>query len=470
MMTATDRIARFVHELSVATLSPAVMAVARRCLRDALGCILGGAGSEAGRYAAALAQEMGGAPEATLVPSESLLPAPLAAFAHATMANALDFDDTLFGHPGATVIPTVLALGEAVGAEGSALLTALVAGYEVSARVVACARPLVPRYKAMWDLGTLQTYGAAAAAAKLLGLPPEKVRTALGLAAATAPAPLGRKDRALAEEGRSMVKSAYGWTAHSAILAARLAQRGFTGPAHIFDGTMGFWEMGPAATSRIAHLTDRLGETYLLEEVQFKPYPACRFLHPVLDGVRDLLAGGVRGEAVRDVEVRGFALLQDEYHNIPRPRSPTDAQFSVPYTVAVMLLDGRLIPEAFTPERLTDPRTLELAGRVRVTVDPDFEAAYPLQLGAAVTVTATDGRRLEVRVDRPRGDPGRPLTEEELQEKFRLLAEPTLGPDRTAALGALIDALPDLDSVRRLTALLRAPRAALMPDTPPCRG
>ncbi len=458
-MTATDQIAGFVHELSVATLSPAVMAVARRCLRDALGCILGGAGTEPGRYAAALAREMGGAPEATLVLSESRLPAPLTAFAHATMANALDFDDTLFGHPGATVVPTVLALGEAVGAEGSALLAALVAGYEVSARVVACARPLIPRYTTMWDLGTLQTYGAAAAAAKLLALPPEKVNAALGLAGATAPAPLGRKDRVLAEEGRSMVKSAYGWTAYSAILAARLAQRGFTGPAHIFDGTMGFWEMDAAATPRIAHLTDRLGETYLLEEVQFKPYPACRFLHPVLDGVRDLLAGGVGGEAVRGVEVRGFALLQDEYHNIPRPRSPTDAQFSVPYTVAVMLLDGRLAPEAFTPERLTDPRVLALAERVRVTVDPDFEAAYPQQLGAAVTITTTDGRRLEVRVDRPRGDPGRPLTEEELSEKFRLLAEPALGRDRAAVLGALVDALPQLDSVSRLTALLRAPAA-----------
>ncbi|MDR7463354.1 MAG: MmgE/PrpD family protein, partial [Armatimonadota bacterium] len=381
-MTATDRIAAFVHELSVATLSPTVIAVARRCLQDTLGCILGGAGTEPGRYAAALAREMGGAPEATLVLSQSRLPAPLTAFAHATMANALDFDDTLFGHPGATVVPTVLALGEAVGADGSALLAALVAGYEVSARVVACARPLIPRYTAMWDLGTLQTYGAAAAAAKLLALPPQKVNAALGLAGATAPVPLGRKDRALAEQGRSMVKSAYGWTVHSAILAARLAQRGFTGPAQIFDGTMGFWEMGAAATPRIAHLTDRLGETYLLEEVQFKPYPACRFLHPVLDGIRNLLAIGVRGEAVRGVEVRGFSLLQDEYHNISRPRSPTDAQFSVPYTVAVMLLDGRLGPDAFTPERLTDSRTLALADRVRVTVDPDFEAAYPQQLGA----------------------------------------------------------------------------------------
>jgi 2-methylcitrate dehydratase PrpD len=459
-MTATDRLAGFVHELSIAAIPPTVVELARRCLRDALGCILGGAGTEPGCYAAALAQEMGGTSEATLVLNESLLPAPLAAFAHATMANALDFDDTLFGHPGATVVPTVLALGEAIDADGSALLTALVAGYEVSARVVACARPLIPRYTAMWDLGTLQAYGAAAAAAKLLSLSPEKVNAALGLAGATAPTPVGRKDRALAEEGRSMVKSAYGWTAFSAILAARLVQRGFTGPAHIFDGTMGFWEMGAAVTPRIAHLTDRLGEIFLLEEVQFKPYPACRFLHPVLDGVRNLVAAGVQAEAVREVEVRGFALLQDEYHNIPRPRSSTDAQFSVPYTVAVMLLDGRLAPEAFTPERLTDPRILALADRVRVTIDPAFDAAYPQQLGAAVTITTMDGRRLEVRVDRARGDPGHPLTEEELSEKFRLLAEPALGRDRAAALGALIDALPDVDSVRRLTAPLRGPAAS----------
>jgi 2-methylcitrate dehydratase PrpD len=101
-----------------------------------------------------------------------------------------------------------------------------------------------------------------------------------------------------------------------------------------------------------------------------------------------------------------------------------------------------------------------LADRVRVTIDPAFDAAYPQQLGAAVTITTMDGRRLEVRVDRARGDPGHPLTEEELSEKFRLLAEPALGRDRAAALGALIDALPDVDSVRRLTAPLRGPAAS----------
>lgn len=454
-MTLTDRIATFVQDLSFVDLPPAVVEAARRCLRDSLGCILGEAGSEPGRLATGLVRQMGGAPEATLVLGGGLrLPAPLAAFAHATMANALDFDDTLFGHPGATVVPAVLALGELTGADGRALVTALVAGYEVSVRVVACARPLIPRYEAMWDLGTLQTYGATAAAGKLLGLPQETLRTALGLAGATAPVPLGRKPRELADEGRSMIKSAYGWAVHSAILAARLAQSGFTAPAHIFDGTMGFWEVGPSPSARIAHFTDGLGERFLIEDVHFKPYPACRFIHPVLDGIREIVGAGVRGQAVRQIEIRAFHLLADEYHNIPRPRSVTDAQFSVPYCAAAMLVDGVLTPRAFTGERLRDPNVLKVVDSVQIRVDPDLDAAFPQHLSAAVTIITVDGHRWEARVDRPRGDPELPLTEEELEEKFRLLAEPALGRERATHLSGLIRNLPDLDSVRRLSALL----------------
>lgn len=456
-MTVTEEIAAFVADLSPASLPPRVLHAAWRCFRDSLGCILGGARSEPGLSTASLVREMGGAPEATLVLSGIRLPAPLAAFAHATMANALDFDDTLFGHPGATVVPTILAMGEAVGADGPALLTAMVAGYEISARVVACARPLIPRYEAMWDLGTLQTYGAAAAAGKLLGLSTAKLCTTLGLAGATAPVQLGRKPRALADEGRSMIKSAYGWAVHSAILAARLAQRGFTGPAHIFDGTMGFWKMAGAQSPRIEHVTDGLGETFLIEDVQFKPYPACRFLHPVLDGIREIIGAGVRGDSVQSLEVHGFQLLSDEYHNIPRPRSLIDAQFSVPYTAAAMLVDGVLSPDAYAPERLHDRRVLDVVDKVRVTVDPGCDAAYPQRLSAAVAVTTTGGRRIEVRVERPRGDPERPLTEAELEEKFRILADPALGRERADQVADLISRLPDLQTMRPLVNLLRAP-------------
>lgn len=454
-MTATGELGAFVRGVSYRDLPAPVIETALACVKDSIGCLLGGVDSEPGRHAAALVEEMGGAPQASLARRGVRLPAPLSAFAHATMANAFDFDDTLFGHPGATVVPTALALGEWLGTDGPTLIAAIVAGYEVSARVASCARPIIPRFVAVWDLGTLQTYGVAATAGRLLGLSEQALGHAFGLAGATGPVPLGRKPRAPADEGRSMVKSAYGWAAFSGILAARLAQEGFTGPPRIFDGTMGFWDMGASQSARIRDITDGLGRRFVIEDVQFKPYPACRFIHPVLDGIRDVLNRGVHAATVAEVDVRGFRLLADEYHNIPRPGSVTDAQFSVPYCVAAMLVDGALSPAAFAPERLRDTRLLAVADRVRVGVDPEFDGLFPATQGAAVGVTTVDGSRFEIRVDGARGGPQRPLSSAELDEKFMMLAVPALGSQGARLVSRLIDEMPQAREVTPLADLLR---------------
>lgn len=460
MGTETSAIAEFAASLRFDDLPASVVASAQRCVLDTLGCILGGAQTTPGRVIADVLREHGGRAEATVVPDGDRLSAPSVAMIHATRANALDYDDTLFGHPGAPVISAVLAAAEAMGASGQDCLAAIVVGYDISARAMACRRPRVPRYEAVWDLGTLQAYGVAAAVGRLRGLKAPAIEQALGIVGATAPTPLGRKDRTLQQAGRSMIKSAYGWTAQAGMLAPELADRGFTGPQAILDGTMGFWEPVKATGAPFSSLTGQLGKVYAIEATQFKPYPACRFLHPALDALRSVHERqSLRPDEIAQIEVEGFALLGDAYHNIPRPASITDAQFSVPFVLASFVLDGELRPEAFTESRLADPRVAALTSLVTVRVDEEHEARFPERLGTTLTVRLRDGRLLQQRTDVPRGSPERPLTDHELEEKFRLLTRGTLSDGQAARAIAEIRDFPDKPTVQPLiAALIRGPQ------------
>lgn len=444
----TQAIAEWATRLIWEDLPPEVVAKAKSCLRDSMACMIGGSQSRSGRIVLEAIRSWGGPPEATLIGHTQKVPARNAAFANATMANALDFDDTLYGHPGSTTIPTALAAAEKWHASGQEFLLAMAVGYEISIRAMALMEPIIPRYRAMWDLGTLQAYGSAAAAARLAGLDADGLANALGLIAGTAPVPLPRKRR-YPQEGRSVLKSAYGWTADSSLVAAELSQLGFGGPGHVLDDNLGFWRLRPVERLGIASFVDGLGEKWSILDVEFKPYMACRFLHPVLQGVEELSRRrSFSLQEVRRIQVSSFALLTDEHHYILEPVSETDAQFSVPYTVAAMIRDAGLRPESYSERSLRDPQLLDLAKRVSVDVDPDLEARYPSRLGARVQVELTDGHRDQVYIEHPKGSADQPLGETDLLEKFYALTTPVLG---AAHAQELVTAIQKVDLFSDIT-------------------
>ncbi len=182
----TEALVQFIATTRLERLSAGVVEQANRCVLDAVGCAVAGSVTDIGVRIGDLVVSAGGAPEATVLGRRGIrVPASAAALANGTATNALDFDDTLLGHPGATVIPTVLALAEASQSPGAAMLAAVVVGYEVCARLVACLSPVGGRFTRIWDTATLQTFGAASAAASLLGLAESQIHAALGIAAAT---------------------------------------------------------------------------------------------------------------------------------------------------------------------------------------------------------------------------------------------------------------------------------------------
>jgi 2-methylcitrate dehydratase PrpD len=454
-MSETAAVARWIAELEWEDIPPEVIAQAKRCLIDFLACATGGACSEPGRISASRALHWGGPEEATVIGAQHRVAARHAAFANATMANALDFDDTLFGHPGATTFPAALAAAEKWKRSGKEFVLAVVVGYELSVRAMALLQPLIPRYQAMWDLGTLQAYGAVAAAARLAGCDAAGIANALGLLSGTTPLPLPRKQR-YPGEGRSMLKSAYGWATDAAIVAVEMTEGGFSGPGHALDDNMGFWTVAPSDRLEVSSFSEKLGQSWAIMDVAFKPFMACRFIHPVLQGVEEILKQEpIAPEEVEQVEISSFSLLGDEHHYILEPVSGTDAQFSVPFTVAATLLSGGLTPDSYEAHTLRSPEVQALARQVVVNVDPEYEKAYPGRLGAHVRIIGRDGRTRESRIDDPRGTAEQPLTAEALDEKFRSLAEPLLGAGGTDELAVAAETIEELSSIESFTRLLR---------------
>lgn len=452
-MTQTEIAARWIAGLRWEDIPKRVINQAKICLMDHLACAAGGAQSEPGRIATHLAVSWGGPQDATVLGKAQKVAARHAAFANATMANALDYDDTFHGHPGATTFPTALAGAEKWQATGQDFLLAAIIGYEFSFRAMALMKPLIPRYRAMWDLGTLQAYGAGAAAARLAGLDAKAIANVLGIISGTAPVPLPRKQR-FDGEGRSMLKSAYGWAADAAITATELTLAGFSGPGHALDNNLGFYEVQPLPERGIENFTDGLGSDWAILDVEFKPFMACRFIHPVLQAVETIMSRRpLLAEAVQQVEIESFSLLADEHHYILRPVSGTDAQFSVPYTVAAMITNGRLSPDSYEKKALNNARILSLADRVHVNVDERFDKAYPKQLGARVRIFLDDGFSETVEVDHPRGSASQPITEQELRHKFHHLVDPLLGSDRAEAAVQEIHRVDELKSVESLIRL-----------------
>lgn len=455
-MSETADITAWVADLRWEDLPLDIVRQTKRCLRDFLACLAGGARSEPGRISAELALHWHGPREATLIGTSEHVAARHAAFAHATMANALDYDDTYFGHHGSTTFPVVLAAAEKWRCTGREFLLAAVAGYEIGVRAMALLDPLIPRYRAMWDLGTLQAFGAVVAAAKLAGLDQQGIANALGIITGTSPVPLPRKQR-YPGEGRSMLKSAYGWAADAAIVAAELTRAGFTGPGYALDDNMGFWTSCSSDLLGISSFSEGLGQAWAIVDVAFKPYMACRFIHPVLQGVEEIInQHPITPSDIKRVEIRSFSLLADEHHYILQPVSGTDAQFSVPYTVAALLYEGGLTPETYENQMLQNPDILELAKRIVVEVEPEFDTAYPGRLSAHVRIVTHDGHIEETTVRNPKGSPNQPLTDAILLNKLHTLADPLLGRGQVNEITAVVEELENLPGLEPLVRLLSA--------------
>jgi 2-methylcitrate dehydratase PrpD len=372
-----------------------------------------------------------------------------AALANGPMGALLEMDDVDkrgLLHPGPVVMPAALAAAEAAGvADGNAFLDAVVRGYEAMIRVGRAAGP--GHYRYFHATGTCGPFGAAAAAASLLGLSQLETAWALGNA--------GQQAAGLWQVRHEPVftKALHdGRAAANGVAAAFLAHEGYAGPLSHFEGTQGFFAaLCDGADPEAVVAAPEHG--WAIHDVSFKPHAACRHAHAAIDAVLVLRARAL-GQTMVRLEVASYrdALT---FCDRPDPRTPGEAKFSLQHAAAAAWAFGDADLERFTPQAIASADLVALRGRVSVREDSDSTARYPARFGARAVAVLEDGTRLEVEVADALGDPEQPVAPVDLETKARkLMTWGGLNPAQTDGLCAACLELGSVTHVAELSAAL----------------
>jgi 2-methylcitrate dehydratase PrpD len=403
---------------------------------------------------------LAGEGEASLLGQDRRVHPAHAALLNGTLAHSLDFDDTHREsslHPGAAIIPVVLALGEQHGIDGRRAIVAIVAGYDVACKLGMAIDPKSHYARGFHPTGTVGVFGATAAGARVLGL------SASGLADA-----FGVNGSQAAGSMQYLANGSYnkrvhpGLAAHNAVLALELARRGFVGTAAPIEGRHGVLSSYSDAAEPERAVAE-LGERFEILHTAIKPYPSCRYSHTALDVIGELVAErDLRAEAVRRVRIglcdAGMDLIGAPIERKRQVANIVDGQFSMPFLAAVGLLRGRMTWSDY--ELVGDPRVADLMQRVDVVPDAEANAVYPERWLTSVDIE-TAGGTLSDRRWRTRGEPELPLSFDEVRAKFDDLASAVLEPDARRSLADAIQNLALLDDLAELGERLHGRAVAL---------
>lgn len=448
-MNELEQLARFTCFLRLSDVPESVVNAARYCVLDTIGSALGAAGYEElpalfrefshwsngvwGTCASAWGQgEKAGVFPAMLI--------------NGMMAHALEMDDVHTGsksHPGAVIVPAAWTLADALGASGEAFLEAVIAGYEVMARIGMGMNVSSNRKRGWHTTGIIGTFGAAAAASRLLGLNREQTLSAFGMA--------GTQSSGLwafLAEGSTCKKLHPARAAVNGFCSAILAKGGMSGPSQILDAEDGGLYRAVSDSFDMRKVSAGLGETWEILKIDKKPYPCCRTTHHAIDAalfLRDM--DGFHLEEVSSILVETYevGVLQCGFEKYPE--SPVEAKFSIPYTCAAALVRGKVTQAEFTGELIADPMVRRLAESTKVVSDPLFNDRYPARWGSRMHIFMKDGRELVRQIDDISGSIRRPLTARQETDKFTGLALGSISSERAGRLMQdilRIEKLPEL--------------------------
>lgn len=456
-MAPSEQAARFVAQLAFSAIPPAALERAKLALLDCLGVALAGSRAASSAIVLDLLRETAGPPRAAVIGTRLRTSVPDAAFGNGVLCAALLYDDTCLAVPGhvtSTLLPVLLALGEARHASGRALLEAYVAGFELEAALGVATDP--EHYERGWHpTSTAGSLGAAAAACRLLGLDAPAVRMALGIATSLASGSrqnFGTMTQALHS----------GVAARNGAVAALLAARGFTADPRILEAPMGFCALFGAGAEKLAAAIARLGRQFALEQpvLYMKLYP-CGFplQRPIEAAIQLAIEHDLDPEAIEEVRCRVHYLIPQTVFHM-EPQTGLEGRTSIPYCVARALIDREMGLAQFTDDKVRDPQVRRLMAKVRVEVPPELaREAVRGRMGAiaapaSLEIRLRDGRTLGLRVEHFRGAPQRPLSPQEIAGKFRACARAALAPERVEAVLGILERLEALADTTELCALL----------------
>ncbi|MFT5449994.1 MAG: 2-methylcitrate dehydratase PrpD [Gammaproteobacteria bacterium] len=447
----TEQFAVWANQLKYAQLPEAVSTDAKLRVLDILGTTLAASSFTSSASIRDGALKIAAGDEARILGHGHRASVTGAALANGTMAHALDYDDTHLGsvvHISAPVVTTALTLGEKLKAPGDKVLEAIVVGAEMGCRIGSVA-PKAFHQQGFHATAVVGTFAAALTAAKLLNLNDKQTACALGIA--------GSQSSGIMQcfnDGTWAKQFHVGWSAHSGIIAAHLAQCGFTGPSEVLEGIQGFYKTHTKLGEQFPErLMDGLGARWEYPATSFKPYPCGHVVHGFLDCVTQLYhEQGLRAEEVASMTcpiAEWMIPIMCEPREVKlRPATDYHAKFSFPFTIAVTLSFGRLGVEAFSDENIHDPAILALTDKIMHEVDPT--ANDPTRFKGWVQVETTDGRKLERVVTDNWGSESNPMTPEQVRTKFRDNAQLVLDEATVDSLVEQVENMDALDDVSQI--------------------
>jgi 2-methylcitrate dehydratase PrpD len=454
----TGKLATWVADLSLADVPAAVQERAKHLLLDGVGCALIGAQLPWSRMATAAVLDIDGTGDAVVIGTGRTASSPAAAVLNGTFIQGFELDDF---HPIAPlhscslVIPALLStannLPEATGAD---LLLAAIVGFEVGPRVgyTLNGTEMLDRG---WHSGSVfGTHSAAMASGKLRGLSPAQLEDALGLAGTQSSGLMAAQYEAMSK------RMHHGLAARNGFYAAGLAAHGYTGIKRVFEREYGGFlaVFGEGHSPRPEALTNDIGSRWETSTIMVKSYAAMGGLHGAIDAARQLRTTLDPGRIARiDITV-GTTIYKHGWWVAERPLTAIGAQMHLGYATAAALLDGNVLPEQFTPQRLDAEDIWELIGATDVHLDQSLnDAPITERFRTDVAVTTADGTVHRARVDQPHGAPEDPVTNPELVDKFHALADRVTTRARAEAIEQTITRLDGLGDVADLVDLLADP-------------
>ena len=415
MPALAEELAAWLAASRPATLQPAARETVHRLLLDVSGLCVAARQSDYIRATLASVDRGG---TCTAIGHEGAFDAFGAALVNGTAAHGEDFDDTFEGgpvHAGAVVVPAALAACEREGLAGDRLLLGIATGAELMCRLSLVA----PKATHAAGFHPTAVFGALAAAGGVcaaLGLQAPEIASALGIAGSMAAGIIE-----YLAEGTSTKRMHAGWAAQSGIRAALMARGGFDGPRTVLEGQHGFYRaFAPSVKPDFDPLRRDLGQTWVMEQIAFKPYACGTMTQPFVDCAIELAQQGVRADDITGIVCQvGEGTVHRLWEPLAvkhRPPTPYAAKFSTPYCMAVGFFDGRAGFAQFTQARIEDAAVLALASKIRYSINPDDD--YPRNFTGHLRATLRDGSQREVRRPHMRGGVHAPLSQEELDAKF----------------------------------------------------
>ena len=425
-MTPTEYLAEFIYNFKLNDVNEMIIEKAKESLIDTLGAGIGGSTDKEVDSIYKNFKIYDKTNTSTIWGKSSKMSIFTAVLLNAIMSHTLELDDVHKKskcHVGAVVVPTALTIGEYLGISNKDILEAIIVGYETMVRIGMGFGVSSHRLKGWHVTSTAGTFGAAATASKLFRLNKKQIISSLGLAGTQSSGVW-----AFTSDGATNKKFHPGHAAVCGVVSTLLAQSGMIGSAHILDATDG--GLFPAMSDEYNYtiVIQELGKKYSFVELDRKPYACCRSMHPAINAVLNIRnRTNLNMDEIECVNIKTYKIAITQCGFTNKPKNVAEAKSSMAYGVAVALIDGKALTEQFNNERINDTKIIKLAKKVKLVEDKVFTDMYPAKWGCEVEIITTNGKKYLERVENAKGDPLKPLSQEEIKEKFMKLSVPVLG-------------------------------------------